>query len=129
MRAKDILEELSAIDEQLGDCALGRRTRGQARSEIREQMNLIRAEKTIEISLATNEKGGRVYSNAQMREAGITLALNKDETWKELRGRLKQLDDQEFEPGIKEAKLAHRRQLLQTELEFLKNPPREDIDF
>lgn len=51
------MEELSAINEQLAEFALGRRRRGQVRGEIFEQMSLIRAEKTIEISLATDEKG------------------------------------------------------------------------
>jgi hypothetical protein len=65
----------------------------------------------------------------QLVEAAITLALNREATWKELRSRLKQLDDQEFEQGIEETRLVHRRQLLQTELELLKNLSKDDIEF
>lgn len=57
------------------------------------------------------------------------LALDKDENWKELRSRHKELDAEEFEAGIKETQLAHRRDLLQTELDLLQHPPKEEIDF
>lgn len=65
----------------------------QERREIADRMEVLRARLMLQIATARDDDGKPLYSNRELREAALTLALSEGEGYRLLRQHLWQLED------------------------------------
>ncbi len=81
----------------------------------RDKLNLIRAKKLIEIAFARDDKDKPLYSNEPVREAALTLFLEKEPEYCSLRNELRQINANLQELSIEHQRLYDRKALLMFE--------------
>ena len=90
---------------------------------------MIRADLVIEIGKAKDEKGKPVYSNEQLREAALTLQLEKNDEYRRLRAERLELEDQDDELITESNRLADHKLLLFAELGLPLQPDADGTPF
>ncbi len=86
---------------------------------------MIHAQLVIEIAKVKDEKGKPVYSNEQLREAALTLQLEKNDEYRRLRAERLELEDQDDELITESNRLVDHKLLLFAELGL---PLQPDVD-
>lgn len=121
----DPKQRLAELIDELAELSKGRHALQKKRRRILVRTRLIRAALVIEIAKAKDEVGKPVYSNEQLREAALTLQLEKNDEYQRLRAERLELEDQDEELIIESNRIVDQKLLLFAELGLLLQP---DVD-
>ncbi len=121
----DAKQRLAELIDELAELSKRRHALQRKRRKILLRTRLIRAALVIEIAKAKDEKGKPVYSNEQLREAALTLQLEKNDEYRRLRAERLELEDQDEELIIESNRIVDQKLLLFAELGLLLQP---DVD-
>lgn len=115
--------ELSEIIDRIADLARKRHEIGKERDKIMDRTSVIRAKLVIDIATAEDDRGKRIYSNEQLRQAALTLRLNEHEEYRRLKEKLRELDYEAKALAIEHNRLEDRKMLLALEMGLISPPP------
>lgn len=106
------VEDLLQLVDQIADLDRKRRHLSKQVFEIRDKMNPIVSRIELDVAMATDDKGKRIYSNQGMRRAERTLRLENHQEYQWLKRKLRDLQNEEDMVGIEYNRLVQRRQIL-----------------
>jgi len=89
MLSPDIKAELLEIIDKLAELEKRRNEIRQQESETRERISVIRAKNLVEIAVAKDSKEKPLYPSERVRDAALTVALDKDTEYRTLRENLR----------------------------------------
>lgn len=107
--------ELLAIIDKLAELEKRRNEIRQQEYEVRDRINVIRARNLVEIAFARDNKEKPLYPSEQVREAALTVALDKDTEYRTIRDKLRMLENKLQEISIEHVRLSNRKALLMFE--------------
>jgi hypothetical protein len=110
--SEETKKKLEEVIDKIADLASKRQKITRERRNIRDKTSVIRAKLVMEIATAKDDKGKLVYSNEKLREAALTLKLDKNEEFQRLKEKLWELDDQGETLAIEHNRLLDKRTLL-----------------
>ena len=125
----DAKQRLAELIDELAELSKKRHALHRKRRNILDRTRLIRAALVIEIAKAKDEKGKPVYSNEQLREAALTLQLEKNDEYRRLRAERLELEDQDDELITESNRIVDHKLLLFAELGLLLQPDADETPF
>ena len=125
----DTKQRLAELIDELAKLSKRQHALHRKRQEIVYRTILIRAPLVIDIAKAKDEKGKPVYSNEQLREAALTLRLEKNDEYRRLRAERLELEDQDDELITEVNRLVDHKLLLFAELGLLLQPDADETPF
>ncbi len=114
----DLIDKLASLERERNEIR-------QKELLARDKLNLMRARKLIEITFAKDDRDRPLYSNEQVREAALTLFLDKEPEYHSLRDELRQLEARQQEISIEHQRLYDHKALLMFEAGLMKETARE----
>lgn len=104
--------ELSLIIDNIAELEKRRNEIREQEYQIRDRMAVIRAKNLVEIAFAKDNKEKPLYPSEHVREAALTVALDKDSEYRTLREKLRMLENKLQEISIEYERLSNRKALL-----------------
>lgn len=111
----EIKAELLTIIDRMADLDNRRNEVKEQEQQVRERINVIRAKNLVEIAFARDNKEKSLYPSEGVREAALTVALDRDAEYQSLRERLRTLDRDLQEILVERERLSNRKTLLMFE--------------
>jgi hypothetical protein len=120
MLSPDIKAELLEIIDKLAELEKRTNEIRQQESETRERISVIRAKNLVEIAVAKDSKEKSLYPSERVRDAALTVALDKDTEYRTLRENFKILENKLQEIYIEQGRLSDRKALLMLDAGLVK---------
>lgn len=85
-------------------------------ADLRDRTGVIHAELLLDIGLARDEKGKPIYSNEDLRRAKLSIELDQNKEFVQLRSQLREIDTQVRDICVEYNKMVDHKYLLMLEL-------------
>jgi len=125
MLSSESKSELLSIIDKLAELDKRRNEIREQEYDSRDRINVIRATNLVKVAFAKDNKDKPLYPSEQVREAALTMTLDKDTEYRTLREKLRMLENKLQEILIEHTRLSNRKALLMFEAGMVLPPSSE----
>jgi hypothetical protein len=115
MLSAESKSELLSIIDKLAELDKRKNEIREQEYDSRDRISVIRATNLVRVALSKDNKDKPLYPSEQVREAALTMALDKDTEYRTLREKLRMLENKLQEIMIDYTRLSNRKALLMFE--------------